>query len=55
MGQSGKRLGVLTPGKPEDVRFWSFFGAGVVVVLTAYHRMAEYNLLPEGLVFKHYL
>ena len=51
MGRSGKRLGVLTPGGPEDVRFRSFFGAGVVVVLTAWHGMAEHDLFPDGLGF----
>ena len=55
MGRSEKRLGVLTPGGAEDVRFRSFFGAGVVVVLTAWHGMAEHDLLPDGLGFQHYL
>ena len=55
MGRSEKRLGVLTPEGPEDVRFRSFFGAGVVVVLTAWHGMAEHDLLPDGLGFQHYL
>ena len=55
MGRSKRRLGVLTPGGPEDARFRSFFGASVVVVLTAWHGMAEHDLLPDGLGFKYYL
>ena len=55
MGRSKRRLGVLTPGGPEGARFRSFFGASVVVVLTAWHGMAEHDLLLDRPGFKHYL
>jgi len=55
MRRGGKDLGVLTPGGPEDIRFHSFFGAGVDVVLLAWNMMAEYELLPPDLLFVHYL
>ena len=42
------------PGRSEGVRFQSFFGSGVVVGLTGYHKMAEYDLLLKGLGFEHY-
>ena len=55
IGQSGKRLGVLAPGGPEGVRFRCFFGAGMVVVMTVYHKMREHQLLHKRLEFEHYL
>ena len=55
MRRGGKKLGVLTPGGPEDVRFRSFFGAGAEVILNAWHRMAELDLLPPDRLFLHYL
>ena len=54
IGRSGKRLGVLAPEGPEG-RFRCFFGAGMVVVMTAYHKMREHQLLHKRLEFEHYL
>ena len=42
-------------GEHEDVRFWSFFGDSVVVVLIAHHKMSKHNLLPKELEFNHHL
>ena len=49
MSRAGKRLGVLTPGSPEDSRLRSFFGVSVAVILDAWYRMVgAQNLLPKG-------
>lgn len=55
MNRAGKRLGTLTPGGPEDRRLRSFFGAGVVVILDAWYRMAAQDLIPDGGKFYHLL
>lgn len=57
MARGDKHLGVLTPGAPEDIRFRSFFGAGVETVLDAWNRMKDLGLLPLAptLLFVHYL
>ena len=48
MNRKGRELGHLAPGGPEDVRFRSFFGMGVGVVIASWHLMAEHDLLPPG-------
>ena len=55
MRRGGHRLGVLTPGGPEDIRFRGFFGANVATVIDAWKRMGQHGLLPAGLLFVHYL
>ena len=55
MGRASKPLGRLDPGGPEDKRFRSFFGAGVVVVLAAWRGMRDHDLLPPKPLFAHYL
>ena len=57
MNRDGKRLGKLTSGGAEDLRFRSFFGAGVITVLDAWARMQQLGLLPTEphLHFKHFL
>jgi hypothetical protein len=55
MQRESKVLGNLSPGGPEDTRFRSFFGAGATTILVAWHAMAEHNLLPNNLLFIHYL
>ena len=48
-------MGHLAPGGPEDVRFCSFFGMGVGVVIASWHLMAEHDLLPPDQLFLRYL
>jgi len=55
MRRGGHRLGVLTPGGPEDIRFRGFFGANVATVIDAWKRMEQHGLLPAELLFVHYL
>lgn len=55
MRRGGKQLGTITPGGPEDIRFRSFFGAGVATVIEAWHMMADRGMLPPDLLFVHYL
>jgi len=56
MQRGERRLGVLRPGAPEDVRFRSFFGVGAEVVLAAWNGMAEHSVLPDrSLEFVHFL
>ena len=37
------------------MRFRSYFGAGILVILDAWGKMNENNLLLPGLLFRHYL
>ena len=55
MRRGGHRLGVLTPGGPEDVRFRGFFGANVATVIDAWKQMEGEGLLPVDLFFRHFL
>ena len=55
MQQEGKSLGTLSPGGPADTRFRSFIGAGVTTIIVAWHAMAKHDLLPNHLLFVHYL
>ena len=54
MNRASKRLGVLTDGGPEDRRFRSFFGVGVVVFITAYKMLLDHGLYPAECNFQHY-
>jgi len=45
-GQSGKMLGLLLPGAPEDLRFHSHFGGSVNLVRKAWINMIELGHLP---------
>ena len=45
-GRSGKMLGLLLPGAPEDLRFRSHFGGSVKLVRKAWIKMIELGHLP---------
>ena len=54
MRRHGKKLGVLTPGGPEDCRFRSFFGVGVEVFLEACNMLVKYDFYPPESSFEHF-
>ena len=45
-GRSGKTLGLLLPGAPEDLRFRSHYGGSVKLVRTAWIKMINLGHLP---------
>jgi len=55
MNRGGRELGHLAPGGPEDVRFRSFFGMSVGVVIASWHLMKEHDLLSPDQAFLRYL
>jgi hypothetical protein len=55
MGRAQRKLGKLSTGSPEDVRFRSFFGVSADVAVEAWEMMRSYNLLPPDPKFLHYL
>ncbi len=55
MGRTGHALGILSPGSPEDLRHWGFFGVSAEVAVKAWNQMEELVLLPPSSQFQHYL
>jgi hypothetical protein len=49
VGRSGKRLGNLLPGGPEDLRFRSHFGGPVALASRAWSKMIVSAILPPNL------
>jgi hypothetical protein len=55
MGRTGHVLGILSPGSPEDLSHWVFFGVSAEVAVKAWNKMEELDLLPPSSQFQHYL
>ena len=59
MNRAGKNLGTMHKGGTEDRRFRSTFGCSAEVCITAWNKMIQLGLLPEGdtpsASFNHYL
>jgi hypothetical protein len=55
MGRAEHRLGKLSTGSPEDLRFWGFFGVSADVAVEAWEMMENYNFLPPDPKLIHYL
>jgi hypothetical protein len=55
MGRSGRKLGELLSGSPEDLRFRAFFGVSAQVAVTAWSMMEDHSVLPPNPKFIHFL
>ena len=55
MGRAERRLGKLSTGSPEDLRFRGFFGVSADVAVEAWEMMRSHNFLPPDPKFLHYL
>ncbi len=55
MGRAGKRLGQITKGGTEDVRFRQFFGISATTVLCAWSKLQHEGLVTDGIYFYHFL
>jgi hypothetical protein len=55
MGCTGHALGILSPGSPEDLHHWVFFGVSAEVAVKAWNKMEELDLLPPSSQFQHCL
>ena len=55
MGRAERRLGKVTTGSPEDLRFRGFFGVSADVAVKAWEMMQSHNFLPPDPKFLHSL